>query len=154
MTTPATPPTSIADVLSVPLATVCDLYMLAARACDGCQEYLDAFDRAEPECIGDVLRDLGWEPVAQHGEYLVDDIIVALRWDHRTARGTRSRHPDGIVPAVIAPTLRLADYRVRVAELCETVALRHGNLSAADMLVPILVRSERLRVRSRTIAQR
>ena len=96
----------------------------------------DALDAVTPEAMRRVLERRGWK-LAGVNRLAGDSSVVAFEVHHHdTARAACKQR--GTVRSVLLPALRLADYRLRVADWCEAVASRHGDVAPAVVLAEAL----------------
>lgn len=96
----------------------------------------DALDAVTPEAMRRVLERRGWK-LAGVNRLAGDSSVVAFEVHHHdTARATCRQR--GTMRSVLLPAVRLADYRLRVADWCEAVASRHGDVAPAVVLAEAL----------------
>lgn len=96
----------------------------------------DALDEVTPEAMRRVLERRGW--VLAGVQRLAGDSSVAAFEVYRHDTATAACRQRGTVRSVLLPTIRLADYSLRVADWCETVASRHGDVAPAVVLAEAL----------------
>lgn len=97
---------------------------------------LDVFDEITPENMRRVLRARGWTLTGTQPWPGEPNRVAFELYDHATAQGENRGYIVMCVKVPMEPTS--GDWKTRVYEWATAVAIRHGNVSPAEVLAEAL----------------